>query len=138
YQPFKGKLNTLEAAYTAVLSGSPHPNANDTLFRSGTAAYNGNKGLDFNSDGRITSGEATSAVAANMFGGTRAVQQKLKNLGFDPKGVDGKFGPNTSKAVAAFQRSRNLPATGLMNERTGIALMSAKPTNSSGNDGNKV
>lgn len=127
FQPFKGKLKTLEATYTAVLSGSPHQNANDVLFRRGTPAYNGNKGLDFNRNGQITAGEATSAVAAKMFGGTQRVQQKLKNLGFDPKGVDGVFGPNTSKAVAAFQRSRKLPATRLLNERTGLTLINAKP-----------
>ncbi len=124
FEQYKGKLGTLEGAYTAVLSGTAHPNSNDVLFSGGTAAYNGNKGLDFNRDGQITSGEATSAVAANMFGGVRAVQQKLANLGFDPKGVDGVFGANTSKAIAAFQRSRGLSATGLMNERTGLALFS--------------
>lgn len=127
FQPFKGKLKTLEATYTAVLSGSPHQNANDVLFRRGAPAYNGNKGLDFNRNGQITAGEATSAVAAKMFGGTQRVQQKLKSLGFDPKGVDGVFGANTSRAVAAFQHSRKLPATGLLNERTGLALMNAKP-----------
>lgn len=124
---FKGKLGTLEGAYTAVLSGTARPNPNDVLFSSGTTAYSQNRGLDFNRDGRITSGEATSAVAAKMFGGVSKVQQKLKDLGFDPKGVDGQFGPNTSRAVAAFQRSRDLPATGLLNERTGLALLNARP-----------
>ncbi|MGI8786279.1 MAG: N-acetylmuramoyl-L-alanine amidase [Pyrinomonadaceae bacterium] len=125
-KPFKGRLGTLEGVYTSVLSGSPHPNSSDVLFRRGTAAYSQNKGLDFNGDGRITSGEATSAVAAKMFGGTRAVQQRLKNLGFNPKGVDGVFGPNTSKAIATFQRSRKLPVTGLLNERTGLTLFNVK------------
>ena len=61
-----------------------------------------------------------------MLGGTRAIQQRLQHLGFDPKGVDGIFGANTSKAIAAFQHSRHLPATGLLNEKTGLALMNGK------------
>lgn len=136
FQPFKGRLGTLEATYTAVLSGSPRPNSNDVLFRSGTTAYSQNSGLDFNRNGQITAGEATSAVAARMFGGTRALQQKLLNLGFDPKGVDNQFGPNTSRAIAAFQRSRNLPATGLLDVRTGLALVNARPTTTPNNGGN--
>lgn len=136
FEQYRGKLGTLEGAYTAVLSGTARPNPNDVLFRSGTAAYNGNKNLDFNRNGEITSGEATSAVAANMFGGVRRVQQKLVDLGFDPKGVDGVFGPNTSRAIAAFQKSRDLPQTGLMNERTGLALINAKPPTD--NNGNRV
>jgi len=135
-KPFKGRLGTLEGIYTSVLSGSPKPSPNDVLFRRGTIAYSQNKGLDFNNNGKITSGEATSAVAAKMFGGVRAVQQKLDRLGFDPKGADGVFGPNTSKAVAAFQRSRKLPVTGLLNERTGLALMNAKKPTRPDNGGN--
>jgi len=134
--PFKGRIGTLEGIYTSVLSGSPKPNPNDVLFRRGTTAYSQNSGLDFNRNGQITSGEATSAVAAKMFGGTRKVQQKLTNLGFDPKGVDGAFGPNTSKALAAFQRSRELPVTGLLNERTGLALMNAKRRTNGGDNNN--
>lgn len=137
FQPFKGKLGTLEGTYTAVLAGTAKPNPNDVLFRSGTPEYNGNKGLDFNRNGKITSGEATSAVAAKMFGGVRKVQQKLENLGFNPKGVDGIFGPNTSKALADFQRSRKLPVTGLLNERTGLALMKAERIQKPDKDGSK-
>ena len=36
------------------------------------------------------------------------LQQKLKDLGFDPNGVDGIFGPGTKAAVIAFQQSRGL------------------------------
>lgn len=122
FEPYKGQLGTLEGAYTAVLSGRPRPNPSDVLFNRGTAAYSQNSGLDFNSDGRITSGEATSAVASRMFGGVRNVQQKLKDAGFDPQGVDGQFGPRTSRALADFQRARGLPPTGLLDEATGRAL----------------
>lgn len=122
FQSYKGKLGTLEGVYTSVLSGTAHPNPKDVLFRRGTSAYSQNSALDFNKNGEITSGEATSAVASRMFGGVRAVQQRLKDLGFDPHGVDGQFGANTSRAIADFQRSRRLPATGLLDEATGKAL----------------
>ncbi len=122
FQPFKGKLNTLEGAYTAVLSGRAHSNPNDVLFRAGTRAYSHNSGLDLNKDGQITAGEATTPVAVRLFGGASRVQQKLKDAGFDPGKIDGQFGPNTSRALARFQRSRNLPATGLLDEKTGVEL----------------
>jgi uncharacterized protein (TIGR02594 family) len=64
--PFKGKLGTLEGVYTAVLSGSPRPDPNTTLFSRGTLAYSQNSGLDANHDGRITSAEATNAVRSRI------------------------------------------------------------------------
>jgi spore coat assembly protein SafA len=68
FQPFTGKLGTLEAVYTSVLSGSPKPDPNTTLFSAGSNAYNSNRGLDLNGDGRITAGEATSKVRARISG----------------------------------------------------------------------
>lgn len=54
------------------------------------------------------------------------LQQKLKNLGFNPKGVDGKFGPGTLAAVIAFQKSKGLKADGLAGPKTLAALQAAK------------
>ncbi|WP_440222716.1 LysM peptidoglycan-binding domain-containing protein [Dokdonella sp. MW10] len=68
FQPFTGRLGTLEAVYTSVLSGSPKPDANTTLFSAGSKAYEANKGLDLNRDGRITAGEATSKVRDRISG----------------------------------------------------------------------
>jgi len=68
FEPYKGRLGTLEGVYSTVLSGSPHPDPNSTLFSSPSAAYNANRGLDKNGDGRITSGEATAAVRARVSG----------------------------------------------------------------------
>jgi len=49
------------------------------------------------------------------------LQQLLTNAGF-PLVADGVFGTRTQGAVIAFQRSRNLPATGVVNVATWQAL----------------
>jgi hypothetical protein len=50
------------------------------------------------------------------------LQQRLKDLGFDPNGVDGNFGPGTTKAVIAFQQSKGLGADGKAGPNTLAAL----------------
>jgi putative chitinase len=52
----------------------------------------------------------------------QALQQKLKDLGFDPNGVDGRFGPGTTRAVIAFQQSKGLQADGIAGPATMAAL----------------
>jgi putative chitinase len=52
----------------------------------------------------------------------QALQQKLKDLGFDPNGVDGNFGPGTRDAVMAFQQSKGLQADGIAGPATQAAL----------------
>lgn len=127
---FKGKLGTLEGLYTAVLSGRARSNPNDVLFTRGTKAYAQNP-LDWNNNGQITAGEAVTPVAARMYGGVRAVQQKLVNSGFVPDSqkngfADGQWGSNTAAAVRRFQQANNLPVTGLLDDRTGRALFNLK------------
>jgi putative chitinase len=55
----------------------------------------------------------------------KAVQQKLKNLGFDPNGTDGNFGPGTDKAVRAFQQAKGLGVDGKVGPGTLAALDAA-------------
>lgn len=54
------------------------------------------------------------------------LQLKLKKLGFDPKGVDGKFGPGTLAAVIAFQESKGLKSDGIAGPATLGALKPAR------------
>lgn len=42
----------------------------------------------------------------------KRLQQELLALGFDPKGVDGSFGPGCTAAVKAYQASVGIPADG--------------------------
>lgn len=51
-----------------------------------------------------------------------SLQQRLKELGFDPNGVDGNFGPGTKTALIAFQNSRGLQADGMAGPNTLAAL----------------
>ena len=53
------------------------------------------------------------------------LQQKLKDLGFDPNGVDGNFGAGTRDAVMAFQQSKGLQADGIAGPATLAALQAA-------------
>ena len=52
----------------------------------------------------------------------RVMQQALTNLGYDTKGVDGKFGRGTENAVKSFQRSKGLVSDGLAGNNTLTAL----------------
>jgi peptidoglycan hydrolase-like protein with peptidoglycan-binding domain len=50
------------------------------------------------------------------------LQSTLKQLGFDPNGVDGVFGPGTEAAVIAFQKSKGLTPDGIVGPNTMAAL----------------
>lgn len=53
------------------------------------------------------------------------LQTKLKQLGFDPNGVDGNFGPGTLSALIAFQKSKGLSPDGQAGPNTMAALQTA-------------
>jgi len=50
------------------------------------------------------------------------LQQLLDQLGCDPGGVDGIFGPNTERAVKEFQTNQGLAADGVVGPKTWAAL----------------
>jgi S1-C subfamily serine protease len=61
-----------------------------------------------------------------------AVQRALAALGHDPGQPDGQIGPRTTGAIAAFQRERGLPETGLLDGRTLASLRAAAAGSASG------
>lgn len=62
------------------------------------------------------------AMKAGKAAGTaeqvKAVQQALKDKGFDPGEVDGKMGPKTQAALRDFQQKEGLKATGRLDTET--------------------
>lgn len=74
FQPYKGRLNSLEDLYMAILwpaaIGKP---LNHPLFKHGTLAYSQNAGLDKNRDGVITKDEAAAKVQEALILGREAI-----------------------------------------------------------------
>lgn len=52
----------------------------------------------------------------------RALQEFLKQQGFDPGPIDGIFGPRTQQAVEAYQRARGLTPDGVVGPQTKAAI----------------
>lgn len=52
----------------------------------------------------------------------KLLQSLLKDFGYDPKGVDGIFGPNTLNAVKQFQKDRGLVVDGCVGPKTWAEL----------------
>lgn len=55
----------------------------------------------------------------------RKIQTLLTKLGFDPKGIDGRRGPNTIKAIKSFQKHAELQVDGVAGPMTQAALKEA-------------
>lgn len=51
-------------------------------------------------------------------GSVRAMQEALRNKGFDPGPIDGVYGPQTANAVKDYQRAENLEVTGRADSET--------------------
>ncbi len=69
----------------------------------------------------------TGGTGGNLRRGSRGpqvsrLQARLQELGFDPGPIDGIFGPQTERAVIAFQRHRGLTADGIVGPQTRQAL----------------
>src|SRR5204863_9584937 len=60
------------------------------------------------------------------------LQQRLKDLGFDPNGIDGKFGGDTEAVVIALQQANGLEADGKVGPNTRAALQLDDATVASG------
>lgn len=86
------------------------------------------------STGNVSTTRRTLQLRSPMMQGAdvREAQSLLNSLSFSTGGVDGKFGPNTQKAVKAFQQSRGLQIDGVVGSTTWDALINRKPAISGG------
>lgn len=124
---YRGKLNTLEQVYTAVLSGTPRENINTVLFSAPSRAYRGNAGLDYNNDGNITVGEASTLVATRLFGNIIRITQKLKNdksiSEASRAGITrGRLDQNLLNAIGDYQNANGLQVTFTISDEFGRHL----------------
>ena len=74
--------------------------------------------LTYNPENRRASMVGTSASHAQVM----AMQQALRDKGFDPGPIDGAVGPKTTAAVRAYQKAENLALTGQMDRDTAAKL----------------
>ncbi len=70
----------------------------------------------------------TSVRSGSSGNDVKELQRALEAKGFDPQGTDGKFGPNTRKAVVAFQRANGLEPDGVVGKNTHKALFGSAPS----------
>jgi len=71
-RPYAGKMTDLPSAYMAVLwPVAVRKPLSHVLFASGTAAYEQNKGLDADKDGKVTKAEAAAKVQRMLVEGMR-------------------------------------------------------------------
>jgi peptidoglycan hydrolase-like protein with peptidoglycan-binding domain len=69
-----------------------------------------------------------SVLASDPYDGfIREVQEKLHVLGFDAGPVNGDFGEKTQAALAQFQLSRIIPASGQLDDQTLLELGVERP-----------
>lgn len=67
----------------------------------------------------VSSAQQTQALTVNE---NKAVQQKLKELGYYSGSVDGVYGQGTRNAVIAFQKANGLTTDGIVGQNTARAL----------------
>lgn len=74
-------------------------------------------------DAFLVSQAANTETGLNLSRRARVqIQRRLQLIGYDPKGVDGIFGPNTRKVIAAMQADRGLPGTGFLDNELVASL----------------
>jgi peptidoglycan hydrolase-like protein with peptidoglycan-binding domain len=69
---------------------------------------------------------AKAARAAAADEGLREIQRALAAAGFDPRGADGLYGPNTAGALRTFQLVHGLDATGRADAETTESLLNRR------------
>jgi lipoprotein-anchoring transpeptidase ErfK/SrfK len=79
-----------------------------------------------------------AAPASGPVSGVKALQQRLKELAYDPGPIDGKAGSMTRFAVIAFQKVQGLKVTGVADAATYAALTAPKGPPVLGGSGDRI
>ena len=87
----------------------------------------GSQGMESSgtSSSKDRSGTSDSSARSSSTGGqydVKAVQEALKDKGFDPGPADGVMGQKTREALRSFQQSKNIKATGRIDAETAQQL----------------
>ena len=143
FRPFKGRLGSLEDTYMAVLLPKAVGKGPDfVLFQKPGIAFDQNKGLDVDGDGRITvfdaaskvrrlltlAGEGAGEILRRGSSGpeVETLQDELIALGHlradEKAGGPGTFGPRTERAVRDFQTANRLAVTGTFDSAAHAAV----------------
>jgi peptidoglycan hydrolase-like protein with peptidoglycan-binding domain len=71
---------------------------------------------------RVRVAKGDSIAPGSSGGRVLDLQRALEVLGFDPGEQDGQYGPDTRRAIIAFQKQHKLGADGLVGPRTAKAI----------------
>lgn len=110
-----GKTGYVAKKYIEVSSSSSAKSTSSSS--SSSSKSSSTTSATASSDGTCSYGDKGSAV--------KAVQKRLKTLGYLSGSVDGDYGSGTKKAVIAFQKNNGLKQTGNVNSATLKALNSS-------------
>ena len=91
-------------------------------YPNGVFAIEARRQLQMRENDRVTRVQAAEQALGLNRDQRRSVQRDLALLGFDPRGVDGVFGPATRRAISAWQLDQRLENHGYL-DRDQLALM---------------
>ncbi len=116
-------------SFYKVKAGKTTGYVSKKYIKKGSSSESGSssKNKSSSSDGTCSVGDKGVAV--------KAVQNKLKSLGYYSGEVDGDYGSGTKKAVIAFQKAKGLKKTGNVNSATLEKLNGAASSSSSSSSG---
>jgi hypothetical protein len=132
-----GSLALLVAPAWAQMKGSDTPGSTPRSSQKDNMKSNDSGKSSSSSSDQIGDRSAASSSAWDKED-IKKVQEALKDKGNDPGPVDGIVGPQTKKALRAFQSSQNLKTTGRLDAETAKALGVEHGSSSSSSSGSSM